>query len=288
MNFLKKTSNAFMKVVSYINKHDSIEKIEIENLEEKLLLCDVGYDITNKIIQSLSQNFSRELKLTQYLKNTLIDLLADSMNNNVFKSNVLLISGVNGTGKTTFCGKLSNYLKLQGKSVCIIAADTFRAAAFEQLKFWSIKNDVPFIGNSKSKDPSSVIFDGLKSDLSKKSDLTIIDIAGRINTNENLMNELSKIDRTIKKFVDPYDSWISVDANLGQNTLSQISTFRNKININGIVMNKMDGTSKGGIALPIIYNNKLPIKFIGIGEKSTDILPFDLNDYLDKLLYDEN
>ena len=288
MSFLKKTANSFLNVISFIKNHDSMDSIDIENLEEKLLLCDVGFEITNKIIESISKNYSKNLNLNDHIKQTLKDMLDFSMNKETLKSKVLLISGVNGTGKTTFCAKLSNYMKLHNKNICLIAADTFRAAAVEQLKYWSTKNDIPCISNSNSNDPSSVIFDGLKSELSQNADLTIIDTAGRINTNTNLMNELSKIEKIIKRFTNSFDSWLSIDANLGQNSLSQIETFKKNININGVVINKMDGSSKGGIAFPIIYKYKIPITFIGIGEKNTDILPFDLNDYLDKLLYEEN
>ena len=188
----------------------------------------------------------------------------------------------------TACAKLAKYYKSKGKKVFIIAADTFRAAAIEQIQFWSQKNDIHFFSKSKSNDPSSVIYDGLKSDLCSNSDVTLIDTAGRLHTSANLMSELSKMERVISKFHNNFDSWISLDATTGQNALQQIDIFRQNININGIILNKMDGSSKGGVAIPIMKNYKIPIKFIGIGEKDDDLVEFYLDNYLDGLFDEKN
>ena len=192
--------------------------------------------------------------------------------------------GVNGVGKTTSCAKIANYFKLKNNKVSLVAADTYRAAAVNQLKLWSDKLKIDFISNEMSSDPASVAFDGVQSGLSKNIDYIIIDTAGRLQNSENLMKELKKIFRVISKLTDNISIAINIDANFGQNSISQIENFSNYVPIDNVILNKMDGTSKGGIVMSIVEKFKLPISFIGTGEKVSDIVEFNFEDYLKSLI----
>ena len=279
----KKTRSSIFNAISAIRGKSSLDSKSIEQFEERLLLSDIGFDLVDEIVQKISKGFKNGIKAEDFLKEIFKDFLSDLKFEEVGSSKIILISGINGTGKTTSCAKLSKYYKNQEKKVCLIAADTFRAAAQQQIQYWAEKNEINCFLKENSKDPSSVIFEGLRSEMSKESDVTIIDTAGRLHTSTNLMSELSKMERVIYKFADFYHSWISLDATTGQNALSQIDLFKKNIKINGIILNKMDGSSKGGVAVPIMKSHKIPIKFIGIGEGDEDIVQFNLDNYLEGL-----
>ena len=192
--------------------------------------------------------------------------------------------GINGAGKTTSCAKLAYHFKRNNKSCSLVAADTYRAAAVEQLRLWSEKINVNFISNLNTSDPASIAFDGVKSGESKNIDYTIIDTAGRLHTSVNLMNELQKIYKVISKVSDEITIIISIDANIGQNGLKQIEEFNKFLPLDGIFINKMDGTAKGGVGMTIIDKYKLPILFLCVGEKINDFIEFDLDYYISSLV----
>ena len=199
-------------------------------------------------------------------------------------SKVTMIVGVNGTGKTTFCAKYAKYLTDLGKKVLIIAADTYRAAAYEQISTWSNNYGFKCIGNPDKNDPSSVIYDSLSSQFAKEADSIIIDSAGRLHNSINLMKELRKMSSVIQKFEYTYRNLISIDANTGKNALDQINLFKEYLSINGVVLNKVDGSAKGGIGISIIKKNNVPICFLGSGESIDDISLFDMDIFLESIL----
>ncbi|MDC1050995.1 signal recognition particle-docking protein FtsY [Candidatus Marinimicrobia bacterium] len=192
--------------------------------------------------------------------------------------------GVNGSGKTTSTAKLAQYFKQKSKKITLVAADTYRPAAIEQLKIWADRININVISNLNTSDPASIAFDGAKSGINKKHDHIIIDTAGRLHTSKNLMNELSKIYRVVSKLSDEITVCLSIDGNTGQNGLKQVEEFNKYLPIDNIILNKMDGTAKGGIVLSILNNLSLPISFLGYGEQYDDFDEFDIDKYLDILI----
>lgn len=277
-NTRKNISNTFDNLLNI----DSLSTEDYESIEECLLGADISWSIVEKTIEiirnenknnknwqkALYKSFKQNLNFIEYVK---------------FKK-VILMVGVNGVGKTTSCAKIANYFKLKNNKVSLVAADTYRAAAVNQLKLWSDKLKIDFISNEMSSDPASVAFDGVQSGLSKNTDYIIIDTAGRLQNSENLMKELEKIFRVISKLTDDISIAINIDANFGQNSISQIENFSNYVPIDNVILNKMDGTSKGGIVMSIVEKFKLPISFIGTGEKVSDIVEFNFEDYLKSLI----
>ena len=291
MNIFKKTLSALKKTKN--NIRDSFSKVvtfnklseeDIVNIEECLLSADIGWELTKKIIDKIQKNKSSfetwEELLIETIKSS-IDLPNIKMND--FKS-VIIIIGVNGSGKTTTSAKLAQYYKKRKKSVTLVAADTYRAAAVEQLQIWSKRLNVDFISNSNTLDPASIAFDGINSGLSKKHDHIIIDTAGRLHTSKNLMLELQKIYRIINKLTNQISVCIAIDSNVGQNGIKQVLEFNEYLPIDNIILNKMDGTAKGGIALTILHKLSIPISFIGLGESYDDLVEFDVNAYLESLV----
>tara|TARA_S200000501_G_scaffold379030_1_gene446844 strand:- start:10158 stop:11045 length:888 start_codon:yes stop_codon:yes gene_type:complete len=265
------------------------DKHILEKLEEQLLLADIGIEIVESVIDVVKYNSSVNLVIR--VKDHLLKILPKKYTPFKFSTpTVILMVGVNGTGKTTSCAKLAKYYKAKGQKVMLIAADTYRAAAVEQLKFWARQLDCDFIYNDSAKEPSSVLFDGLSSAQAKHSDLIIVDTAGRLHTYDNLMSELEKLHRIILKRFTDFDlmNLITIDASLGQNSLAQAKQFSKHIDINGIVLTKLDGTAKGGIIFPLYKELNLPVNFICVGEKINDIENFDPNLYLDALLGENN
>ena len=283
---LKKTRNSLFNAVSLITGKRKLDDNAIDRFEEKILLCDVGFDLTQEIISRLKLSVSSKVKVEDLIKDTISGFLDKIVFDTKHTSSVIMISGINGTGKTTTCAKLANYYKNKGDKVLVIAADTFRAAAKEQISYWCRKNRIDCFDASASKDPSSIIFEALKNNFKEDYSRIIIDTAGRLHTSSNLMNELSKMERVIEKFDNNYDSWMSIDSTSGRNSLNQIEIFKKHLKVNGVVMNKMDGSAKGGVAIPIMKEYNIPIKFIGIGEKVDDMELFNLSSYLDGL-FDE-
>jgi len=274
-----KIKETFSKVLSFT----SLTQEDKEKMEECLISSDLGWELTEKILEKLEKNEKNhnwEKILLKTLKSSIENL--DISSNDIKK--VILIVGVNGSGKTTSAAKLANFLKINNNSVTLVAADTYRAAAIEQLKIWAQRTNINFISNPNTKDPASIAFDGVKSGITRNDDYIIIDTAGRLHTSKNLMNELEKIYRVICKLTEDISVFISIDGNTGQNGIKQAKEFRKVLPINNIMLNKMDGTAKGGIALSIMHDLKIPISFLGIGESYEDLLEFDLDNYLESLI----
>ena len=266
----------------------------LDELEARLLTADVGVDATTTIIEELQNNISRkvvndadtlQLKLAEIMK-TLLQPCEQPLDTSVAKPFVILVVGINGAGKTTSIGKLANHFMQQGKSVMLAAGDTFRAAAVEQLQEWGRRNDVPVISQGTGADPASVIFDAVASASSKNIDVVIADTAGRLHTQDNLMDELAKIKRVLTKLdaTAPHETLIVMDAGFGQNALHQAQQFHNTIGLTGMAVTKLDGTAKGGILFSIASTLNLPVRFIGVGEGINDLRPFSASEYVDALL----
>ena len=283
MNFFKKLSKTREKIsgrLSEIFSSSEASKFDFEEIEDCLLSSDISWSVTSKIVNSLKENknsnFIETLKLE--IKNIL------SLNKKFkIKKNIIMI-GVNGAGKTTSSAKLANFLKLKNNKVSLVAADTYRAAAVEQLKIWANKINVEFVSNNKTNDPASIAFDGVKSGDAKNNDYVIIDTAGRLHTSENLMNELEKVYRVISKITNDITILINIDANVGQNGIKQVEDFNKFLPIDGIILNKMDGTAKGGVAISIVEKLGIPIVYVGLGEKIENIMSFNIDSYVDSII----
>ena len=277
-NTRKNISNTFDNLLNI----DSLSTEDYESIEKCLLSADISWSIVEKTIETIRN----ENENSKNWQKALYKSFKQNLNciENVKFNKVILMVGVNGVGKTTSCAKIANYFKLKNNKVSLVAADTYRAAAVNQLKLWSDKLKIDFISNEMSSDPASVAFDGVQSGLSKNIDYIIIDTAGRLQNSENLMKELEKIFRVISKLTDDISIAINIDANFGQNSISQIENFSNYVPIDNVILNKMDGTSKGGIVMSIVEKFKLPISFIGTGEKVSDIVEFNFEDYLKSLI----
>ena len=260
-----------------------------------LLSADVGYSATQQIISNLrtqtkKEKLSEPNELKNLLKNQLTEILRRIESPLIEikqKPFIILVVGVNGSGKTTSIGKLTKLLLDEGKTVLIAAGDTFRAAATEQLNVWGDRNKVTVI-SQQTGDPSAVIFDAIQSAKAKNIDIVIADTAGRLPTQQHLIDELAKIKRVIQKHDEnaPHETLLVLDANTGQNALNQIKTFNQAVPLSGLIMTKLDGTAKGGIAAAIAQENPLPLRFIGVGEQIDDLKIFTAEDYVEGLLDD--
>ena len=297
---LEKTKRTFSDgMADFFLGKKSIDDTLLEELETRLLSADVGVDATTTIIDELQSDISRKvisdadslhIKLAQIMKSILLpceqplsDVIADTESAKPF---VILVVGINGAGKTTSIGKLANHFIEQGKSVMLAAGDTFRAAAVEQLQEWGQRNNVPVITQGTGADPASVIFDAVESASSKNIDIVIADTAGRLHTQDNLMDELAKIKRVLGK-IDasaPHETLIVMDAGFGQNALHQAQQFHDSIGLTGMAVTKLDGTAKGGILFSIANTLNLPVRFIGVGEGIHDLRPFNASEFVDALL----
>ena len=281
---LKKTRNTFYTLIHSLNgKKISIDEIEL--LEEKLLESDMGYETVETILNVIRN--TKESDFIKILEKYLLSILPQS--NNIKDFNfplVYMIVGVNGTGKTTSAAKLANFYKKTGYNVTLIAADTYRAAAIDQLKIWADRIDCNFISNKETSDPSSILFDGLKSSKANKSDVIIIDTAGRLHNHENLMKELTKMNNVIKTRFSEFSlkKVITMDANLGQNSITQAEEFNKFIQIDGAIITKLDGTARGGVVFPIYVKLNIPVQFIGYGENLDDLDIFKSEEYVKSFL----
>lgn len=295
----KTRSSITSKLINLGNKYKDINDDYFIELEELLITSDVSVSTTLKIINNLKDKILK-LKITDpkemdevivdellvmYVNN---DILTNKINYNLNGLTVILMVGVNGVGKTTSVAKLANYFKNNNKKVMMVAADTFRAGAIEQLKEWGKRLDIS-VFSKESTDPASVVFDSLDKALLDKYDVVLIDTAGRLQTKDNLMQELAKINRIIKSKVEnaPHETLLVLDANTGQNGISQAISFKEITDITGIILTKLDSTAKGGIVLSIKDLTNLPVKFIGVGEKINDLKPFDIEKYLYNLVMEE-
>ncbi|MCU0594590.1 MAG: signal recognition particle-docking protein FtsY [Desulfobacterota bacterium] len=266
----------------------------LEDLEEVLFTSDLGVATTQELIRLVQEGVARkELdqpeKLRAALKEHIRAFLSvpevASRTPNAGEPHVIMMIGVNGVGKTTTIGKLGHQLKSQGNSVMFVAADTFRAAAVEQLEIWAQRVGADLVKQRPGADPSAVVFDALASALSKQVNVVLVDTAGRLHTKINLMEELEKIYRVAGRKLPgaPHDVWLVLDATTGQNAIAQAELFHKAIGVTGIVLTKLDGTAKGGIVVGISHQLKIPIKFIGIGETMDDLRPFDASDFVEAI-----
>lgn len=270
-----------------------------EELEEQLLIADIGVPTTSKIIKNLTEHASRkELQdaelLYQQLKVEMADILEPVAQpleiDSTKKPYVILMVGVNGVGKTTTIGKLARKFQAEGKSVMLAAGDTFRAAAVEQLQVWGERNHIPVVSQSTGSDSASVIFDAMQSAAARNIDILIADTAGRLQNKNNLMDELKKIVRVMKKYDEtaPHEIMLTLDAGTGQNAISQAKLFNEAVGLTGISLTKLDGTAKGGVIFAIADQFKLPIRYIGVGEKIEDLREFNAKEFIEALfVYEE-
>ena len=266
---------------------EPIDVETIEALEEALISADVGVAATDQIVQAVRARRGRGESLRALVKEEIRQILrgAETPVGNGQRPHVVMIVGVNGTGKTTTVGKLARLLKDSGKSSLICAADTFRAAAVEQLEIWANRAGVDIIRARTGADPAAVVFDALAAGKARNRDVVLVDTAGRLHTRINLMTELDKIRRIAAREVDgaPHEVLLVLDATVGQNGLAQAREFMNAAGVNGIVLTKLDGTAKGGIAVAIAHDLKLPIRYVGVGEAIDDLIPFAPDEYVDAL-----
>ena len=259
----------------------------IDALEEALISADVGVAATEQIVQAVKQKRSGGNSLRGLVKEEIRGILhgANAAAANGHRPQIVLIVGVNGTGKTTTVGKLARYIKDSGRNPLICAADTFRAAAVEQLEIWAKRAGVDIIRARAGADPAAVVYDAIAAGKSRQRDVVLVDTAGRLHTRTNLMNELEKIRRVAAREVEgaPHEVLLVLDATVGQNGLAQAREFMNVAGVNGIVLTKLDGTAKGGIAVAIAHDLKLPIRYVGVGEGIDDLVPFSPDEYVDAL-----
>ena len=264
----------------------------LEDLEILLISSDIGIQTTDKIIESVRKKASRkELKdsdsIYELIKIELESLLVKDnlLEPNSDKTYVILVVGINGAGKTTTIGKLAKIFQSEGKSVMLAAGDTFRAAAVEQLQIWGERNNIPVIAQKTGADAASVVYDAYQSAVAKDIDILIADTAGRLHTQDNLMQELEKIKRVLKKHNEnaPHETLLVIDGGSGQNAIQQANEFHKSINLSGLAVTKLDGTAKGGVLFAISDSLNLPIRFIGIGEAIDDLKPFNARDFVDAL-----
>jgi fused signal recognition particle receptor len=288
----------FSKLANAVLGKATIDDDVLENLEEILLTSDVGYDTSFKIIERIKKRVSNERKLetsklNEILKEEIAELLVSNGIENIpdfelpsdKKPYVIMVVGVNGVGKTTTIGKLSHQFIKAGKSVVIGAADTFRAAAVDQIKIWSERTGATLVSQGMNADPASVAFDALSSAVARKADVVIIDTAGRLHNKVNLMNELTKIKNVMKKVVSdaPHEILLVLDASTGQNAIEQCKQFTAATDVNALALTKLDGTAKGGVVIGISDSFQIPVKYIGVGEKMEDLQVFNKHEFVDSL-----
>lgn len=290
-NGLKKTKEAFVNKLTSLFKGGDIDADFYEELEFILISSDMGTETVEEIISNLkekvrSQNIIKAEDAKQALKDVLVEILESAPKMEFEYPQVITIVGVNGVGKTTTIGKLANYFKKDGKIVTLVAGDTFRAAASEQLNEWANRVDVKIVKHQEGADASAVVYDGIASAKAKKNDVLIIDTAGRLHTKVNLMEELKKISRVTKREWPEANikNFIILDATIGQNSIVQVNAFKDAIGIDGIVLTKLDGTSKGGVVFSIVKELNIPVCFIGVGEGMDDLEIFDAKQFVDAIL----
>ncbi|MBQ9071736.1 MAG: signal recognition particle-docking protein FtsY [Bacilli bacterium] len=296
---LEKTRKEFVNKIGLLNtKYKKVSNEYFEELEEILIMADIGVNTVMDFIDRLKKRVKHENIInSEDLKEVIIDemfiiyvnneIVVNKINYSEDGPTVILFVGVNGVGKTTTIGKIAHKLKNEGKKVMLVAGDTFRAGAIEQLKEWGDRTDTKVVC-SESTDPSSVVYDGLKEAIDDNYDVVLIDTAGRLQNKVNLMNELEKMNKVIGKFIPnaPHETLLVIDATTGQNGISQAKSFKEITNITGIVLTKLDGTAKGGIVLAIKEAVNIPVKFVGLGEKEKDLRVFDIEKYIYGLFKD--
>lgn len=286
---LKKTKDNIGKKIFAAFSGRALDDDFYEELEEAMLTADMGVTATEQILDEFKDEVYREKIIdTEKAKNLLKRIMVDSISYDIPDYDyplVILLAGVNGVGKTTAIGKLANYFKSIGKSVVVAAADTFRAAASDQLEVWADRANVRIIKHKEGSDPASVVFDAISSAKARGDDVILVDTAGRLHNKKNLMDELKKIHKVIIRELPnaDYRSYIVLDATTGQNALSQVEIFSEAIDIDGIILTKLDGTAKGGVVMAISAEQEIPVVFVGVGEKIDDLLPFDPEEFVDAI-----
>lgn len=294
----KTKESVFSKLSRAVAGKSKVDDEVLDNLEEILVTSDVGVDTTLKIIERIENRVSKDkylgtAELNSILKEEIAALLSENNTNDNIDFNfefkhhpyVILVVGVNGVGKTTTIGKLAHQFKQAGKSVLLGAADTFRAAAVDQLVIWANRVNVPIVNQGMGADPASVAYDTLSSAISQNTDVVIIDTAGRLHNKINLMNELTKIKRVMQKLIPdaPHEILLILDASTGQNAIEQAKQFTAATEVNALALTKLDGTAKGGVVIGISDQFKIPVKYIGIGEKMEDLQVFNRSEFVDSL-----
>ena len=288
----KTKKNLTEQIENIVFSHRKIDDEFLEELEEILVTSDMGVETTMDIIDYIKQEVRKnKLEDTSEIKNVikkyLVKMLEEQQEKeeSTSQQRVVLIVGVNGVGKTTSIGKIAYRMKEQGNKVIVAAADTFRAAAVEQLKEWCTRADVEIIASEMGSDPGAVIFDAIQAARARKADILICDTAGRLHNKKNLMNELSKIFKIVEKEFSEakVDVYLVIDATTGQNGIIQAKLFSETCKINGLILTKLDGTAKGGIAFPIVNELKIPIKYVGVGEKIDDLQDFSAEDFVNAI-----
>ena len=297
---LTKTRENFVsKLISLTKRYNKVSEEYFDELEEILIMADIGIDTVMSFMDRLRKRVRTEnIEDLEYLKEVIVDelfiiyvnddIIVNKINYSDTAPTVILFVGVNGVGKTTTIAKMAAKLHDEGKTTMMIAGDTFRAGAIEQLKEWADRTNSEFYGKDEGADPSSVIYDGLEKAIQDKVDVVLIDTAGRLQNKDNLMRELEKINKVIGKIVPngPHETLLIIDATTGQNGISQAKAFKEITNITGIVLTKLDGTAKGGIVLAIKESVGIPVKYIGLGERKEDLQVFDIEKYIYGLFKD--
>lgn len=289
MGFFSKIKEAFQKKIYEVFTAKELDDDFYDELEYALISSDLGAEATTQILDDFKdQCFENRIKKPEDAKQLLKDIMTQSIDYDVQEYSyplIILVAGVNGVGKTTAIGKLARYFKNKGKSVVLAAADTFRAAASEQLQVWADRSDIRLIKHEEGSDAAAVVFDALASAKAKNTEVVLIDTAGRLQNKKNLMNELSKINRVVEKECPnaDYRTYIVIDATTGQNAISQVEAFDEIIDIDGIILNKLDGTAKGGVVFAISAEKEMPVIFCGVGEGVDDIYEFNAKDFVDSL-----
>ncbi|MBO5304675.1 MAG: signal recognition particle-docking protein FtsY [Clostridia bacterium] len=287
---LKKTKESISKKFFEVFKAKDLDEDFYEELEMALISSDMGAVATEQIIDELKDElFRRRITSPDKAKDVLKEILIGSIDYEIPEYEyplVILVAGVNGVGKTTAIGKLANLFKSQGKSVVVAAADTFRAAASEQLEIWAERAGVRIVTHNEGSDPAAVVFDAISSMKAKHTDVLLVDTAGRLHNKKNLMHELEKINRVIDRELPNVDkrNYIVLDATTGQNAVTQVEVFDEAIDIDGIILTKLDGTAKGGVVMAISAEYEVPVVYIGVGEQIDDLLPFDATDFVNAIL----
>jgi fused signal recognition particle receptor len=286
--------NLSERLEDVVSFHKEIDRSTLDDLEATLIGADLGTTTTHEVLDKLREKADRKqigdvAELKRLLKEELLAILNQGNLQPGRKvegePEVILVVGVNGTGKTTTIGKLANVLHTDGKSVLLCAADTFRAAAIEQLEIWGTRTGTEVIKTKPGGDPAAVLFDALQAAKARQTDYVIVDTAGRLHTKVNLMAELEKMRRTAQRIIPgaPHETLLIMDATTGQNGLQQARLFTQSSGVTGIVLTKLDGTAKGGVVIPIARELNLPIRYIGVGEKVEDLLPFDPEKYIQSI-----
>ena len=292
---LSKTRNSFQNSMSSLFQGKKIDDTTLESLHETLFRSDIGVATADKLVAHVNSSLKGKNSSWEEVKaelhkaaNEIMSTTSHPLNTPSDGPQVILVVGVNGVGKTTSIGKLAAHFMSQDKTVLLCAADTFRAAAIDQLKVWGERLGTKVIAHQQGSDPAAVAYDGVKAAMARKSDVLIIDTAGRLHSKNDLMQELNKIKRVIGKDLPgaPHETWLVIDATTGQNAFQQVKAFDEVAKLTGVIVTKLDGTAKGGVIIGISDQFKHPIRYIGVGEKASDLREFNTKDYLDSLFAD--